>query len=822
MSVSSFMGYACERSSLVSNEIMCEYENEMGDAYLDCDIECPRGQILQLGECVTEVDVDQDLDGVPDEIDNCLTIQNPDQNDCDQDGIGDACDEDNICGVNITGNIKYYDVNSEKTQVLAEGLIQIEGYPVYTSTSESGAYHLGPLSPGNYHVLIFKQQEVEGDPPVLLGRYPLQVNPQANGIPLNQDWTIDPPGDLVGSVKFDDKLPFNAVHQGIGVYIEGLAFLSAITDVGGHYHFHQVPQGEYTLRFVHPSYESGHLDVEVIGLSTVNVQSEMGDFLYPQVISTEWSHRVEVNLNDFDIDESGQFDVDLEPLFPHHYSETQPPSPIVFSDVNDDDLNGQITVEQVISHQPFEVFNLNFTDAVKRSSLYSIGSPLIQSNEVFSQLNSEGLPASWESYDDRLIALANVQVETEACEPQHLINSEFQMLPVSVDHDSGDRLTLRSINTDDESLGASSARPSDLAFPLGHPIKEVALSLTRAVLVRFDTEEGSEISDTMTRYDLDFNFKTEAATRDFNLGIAEEPCLVRQSTDQCESTSIPFSLSDCTSEEMNEWSCQISFELSKAYPDLRFWVYQEEVGQEIPLFDFSDGLPAQCLNRFTPLQEIQGQSGVPVYIPIYPLISRDIRGALFNRMVEDGRAEPNIERVERLGLSISVDRSPPLCESENHPYDQNYFPILEESAEAVLQQIPQPGYGLNGRPLIVQKIIGGGAAFDAVGLVNQSILEGLRTGWFQVEFDMVNPVIKLQLNRANAVCRGGACDIPIPIYYEATDGANTYQRFFLIHFMDRGNDLTRSDCQNYDFCWRFTERDICCDPFDPITGGSCF
>ena len=80
MSISSFIGYACERSSLVSNEIMCEYENEMGDASLDCDIECPRGQILQLGECVTEDDVDQDLDGVPDEIDNCLTIQNPDQN----------------------------------------------------------------------------------------------------------------------------------------------------------------------------------------------------------------------------------------------------------------------------------------------------------------------------------------------------------------------------------------------------------------------------------------------------------------------------------------------------------------------------------------------------------------------------------------------------------------------------------------------------------------------------------------------------------------------------------------------------------------------
>ena len=60
----------------------------------DCD-GCPLGTICDnRGECVPDVDLDRDLDGVPDAVDNCPDEGNPPQKDSDFDGIGDACDEE--------------------------------------------------------------------------------------------------------------------------------------------------------------------------------------------------------------------------------------------------------------------------------------------------------------------------------------------------------------------------------------------------------------------------------------------------------------------------------------------------------------------------------------------------------------------------------------------------------------------------------------------------------------------------------------------------------------------------------------------------------
>ncbi len=49
--------------------------------------------ILALGSTgLAQTPPDLDGDGIPDAVDNCLVVSNPDQTDTDGDGIGDACD----------------------------------------------------------------------------------------------------------------------------------------------------------------------------------------------------------------------------------------------------------------------------------------------------------------------------------------------------------------------------------------------------------------------------------------------------------------------------------------------------------------------------------------------------------------------------------------------------------------------------------------------------------------------------------------------------------------------------------------------------------
>jgi rhodanese-related sulfurtransferase len=59
--------------------------------------------------------VDSDGDGINDDRDNCPTVSNPDQKDTDQDGVGDACEEKNLCPAEAV-----YGENSEEVMLLRD------------------------------------------------------------------------------------------------------------------------------------------------------------------------------------------------------------------------------------------------------------------------------------------------------------------------------------------------------------------------------------------------------------------------------------------------------------------------------------------------------------------------------------------------------------------------------------------------------------------------------------------------------------------------------------------------------------------------------
>ncbi len=94
----------CKKPSLCSNNIL-----DAGEGDIDCGAYCPSrceagkqcnikddctiGADCLQNKCIL-IEPDSDNDGIPDSKDNCPTIANPDQADIDNDGIGDACDDD--------------------------------------------------------------------------------------------------------------------------------------------------------------------------------------------------------------------------------------------------------------------------------------------------------------------------------------------------------------------------------------------------------------------------------------------------------------------------------------------------------------------------------------------------------------------------------------------------------------------------------------------------------------------------------------------------------------------------------------------------------
>jgi hypothetical protein len=87
-------GDSCQRDRDCAGELLCISNTctPVGDEFDPCtaDAHCAGDLVCIDDECRS----DRDGDGVPDEDDNCPDTPNPDQEDMDGDGDGDACDDD--------------------------------------------------------------------------------------------------------------------------------------------------------------------------------------------------------------------------------------------------------------------------------------------------------------------------------------------------------------------------------------------------------------------------------------------------------------------------------------------------------------------------------------------------------------------------------------------------------------------------------------------------------------------------------------------------------------------------------------------------------
>ena len=235
------------------------------DRRIDCEneVDCPVDYTCRLGECVPDVDRDRDFDGVPNAGDNCIDVPNAPQLDLDQDGIGDACDDDVRPGA-IYGYISYF-VNDERLDLaLINATIRLKrrsdpAIIAETQTDDTGQYGLInlPLTLNDMDDLVLEVISNDYLPTTINNlsmrkfyEYPIgrvtfysgnQLSHQAN-------YLIYPPGNIMGRVIFSDEQRNEAVHQVTKITVRSynldgsLDEKSSITSISGAYEIEDARQ----------------------------------------------------------------------------------------------------------------------------------------------------------------------------------------------------------------------------------------------------------------------------------------------------------------------------------------------------------------------------------------------------------------------------------------------------------------------------------------------------------------------------------------------------------------------------------------------------
>lgn len=338
-----FTGFlACDDSDPSRNYSMETLQNPCRDGYdLVGDI------------CLINIEADEDRDGVPDGVDNCIYDENPDQSDCDYDDEGDACDEDQRCGAAMTGDLMSFEVGASNAIPFPYAKIEVLGLPEPSISDEFAQYKINVLPVGTQQILFYdnpvtnnaEMVDVQSSTKGILNQAPLasytfEVTDRQVGTTIIKDWLIKPTGSIAGRIILDPNRLFEEVHGGTGVYIEELPNLTAVTNDFGFFTINGIPEGSYTLRHLKRDYQTNTYDIEVVGLSTSDLNRQVGVVaLNPNNEDTvpQWNQSIQVQVKSNESVNSRamqSLEVILEPVFPHQTE----PKVFIFDQVEQDEM----------------------------------------------------------------------------------------------------------------------------------------------------------------------------------------------------------------------------------------------------------------------------------------------------------------------------------------------------------------------------------------------------------------------------------------------------------------------------------------------------
>jgi len=253
---------------------VCSYKTESNDMNRSRSCEdgsdCPNAQFCILGYCETDPYADQDFDGVPTDVDNCPDISNAQQNDCDDNGVGDACDPAGPCQGSLIGQTTPF-IDGRFELPIPCLHIELEGENIRVRANEQGSYNMTlPKLSGERRVLGFigagldsagvncssfdgLHGSVFSNVPIFEQRITFDNN---QGEAMSRDLAFAPRGALHGRVLKADQHPMNGTHNGIRVRLLGLSRRATITNHLGYFKFEGLePSTQYTIAVSSEGYD---------------------------------------------------------------------------------------------------------------------------------------------------------------------------------------------------------------------------------------------------------------------------------------------------------------------------------------------------------------------------------------------------------------------------------------------------------------------------------------------------------------------------------------------------------------------------------------